>query len=123
MIFRGVTLEELDTGFSDTFADQSPSLISVFTIIDRHRIGWQTLELGKVEPVPVTGAYINRNDNGRTLLMSLQGPTKLYLVAVVGTNEVSANQQQYDVRILKAVRNGRFPFITGNNTPVVPKYD
>src|ERR1041385_5493371 len=99
MGFGSSTLEEFGTGFSNPFADQSPRLISVFIIIDRHCIRGQTLEFGKIQSVPVTGPYINRNDNGRTLLMSLQCPTKLYLVAVVGTDEISTNQQRYDVRI------------------------
>ncbi len=80
-------------------------------------------QFAKRRILPVYRAQNNRDDAGLASLMALQGSRHLFLVAVVGADEVGANEQQDDVGAVEVVVDFVGPLIARKDTAIVPGLD
>ena len=93
--------------------------LTVASVGDRLPVLGQRLIFTHWKMPPATGPRDNRNDADLAGGLALQGDLHL-LVAVVGGDEVGAEQQQYDVGALQVLVDPAFPFLPGSQAAVVP---
>ena len=104
----------------DGFGDFKEGLVAVGPLGDRATIGRSCQQLAKRRAVPIAGAKDHWNDDGIPRCVTLHRTGHFALIAIVGCDEVGADQQKNDVGNLHVSVDRAVDVLTRADPPVVP---
>src|SRR5580704_4531431 len=92
-------------------------------IRNRLPISRECLEFAESRIRPITRTQDNWNHASFACFMPSERTSQLDVIAIVGSEEVSADEQEHNIRRFYVIINMTLPFDTGCDLPIVPSHD
>src|SRR5215208_6418381 len=114
---------QVGRGFGDPLGDDRERLVAVRVLRHGFGVRRERLKLSERCALPEDGAEDDRDDPRVAALVTGHRAFELDVVAVVGGEEVRADQQEDDLRLLEPLVDLTLPVGAGADLPVVPLPD
>ena len=106
---------------TNTLGHIFPSTITIRPERDRFAISGQRLQFSKGCRIPNAIAEDRGDDDGLFVFVALQCAFHFNIVTIIRRDEISADQQENDIRLFKVLVDFLIAFLSGKDAAVVPR--